>query len=151
MFDCIALNGLGSVSSSGELRVLAFAPNFQKNPMVPVLGMVGQSAVMTCQPEAAPSPIITWFFQGTALAPIVSTMDPTTGEPAVSLTPSFFLPPGIGKVEMTEHFVVSNNVLHPAQWKFVGGAVDENARRSVRVPSAKPIWHCQHFSPSHSD
>lgn len=84
MFDCLAVNSLGSVSSSGELRVLAFAPNFQKNPMVPVLGMVGQSAVMTCQPEAAPDPTITWLFQGTAILPVASTMDTATGEPNVS-------------------------------------------------------------------
>ena len=84
MFDCLAVNSLGSVSSSGELRVLAFAPSFQKNPMVPVLGMVGQSAVMTCQPEAAPDPTITWYFQGTAISPANSTIDSTTGEPNVS-------------------------------------------------------------------
>ncbi len=85
MFDCMAVNSLGSESSSGELRVLAFAPNFQKNPMVPVLGMVGRTAVMTCQPEAAPTPNITWLFQGTPLAPVPSVMDPATGELSVSV------------------------------------------------------------------
>lgn len=86
MFDCLAVNSLGSESSSGELRVLAFAPNFQKHPMVPVLGMVGYNAVMTCQPEAAPDPTITWFFQGTTLAPIASIVDQTTGEPTCPVT-----------------------------------------------------------------
>uniref|UniRef100_A0A5K3FD51 Contactin n=2 Tax=Mesocestoides corti TaxID=53468 RepID=A0A5K3FD51_MESCO len=80
MFDCLAVNSLGSVSSSGELRVLAFAPTFQKNPMVPVLGMVGQSTVMTCQPEAAPDPVVSWFFQGSPLSPVPSVIDPSTGE-----------------------------------------------------------------------
>lgn len=84
MFDCLALNSLGSVTSSGELRVLAFAPNFQKNPMVPVLGMIGQSAVMTCQPEAAPTPNITWYFNGAAINPGTSIMNTTSGEPSVS-------------------------------------------------------------------
>uniref|UniRef100_A0A0X3QAU4 Contactin-3 n=2 Tax=Schistocephalus solidus TaxID=70667 RepID=A0A0X3QAU4_SCHSO len=80
MFNCLAVNSLGSEASSGELRVLAFAPTFQKNPMVPVDGMVGQSAVMVCQPEAAPAPTISWFFQGNAITPLSSQMDPNTGE-----------------------------------------------------------------------
>ncbi|KAL7059357.1 hypothetical protein AAHC03_013100 [Spirometra sp. Aus1] len=80
MFNCLAVNSLGSEASSGELRVLAFAPTFQKNPMVPVDGMVGQSAVMVCQPEAAPAPTISWFFQGTAIKPLSSQMDSNTGE-----------------------------------------------------------------------
>ncbi|BHF68253.1 Contactin-3 [Sparganum proliferum] len=80
MFNCLAVNSLGSEASSGELRVLAFAPTFQKNPMVPVDGMVGQSAVMVCQPEAAPAPTISWFFQGTAITPLSSQMDSNTGE-----------------------------------------------------------------------
>lgn len=86
MFDCLAVNSLGSVTSSGELRVLAFAPNFQKNPMVPVLGMVGQSAVMICQPEAAPAPDITWYFNGVEITLGTSTMNTTSGEPTVNWT-----------------------------------------------------------------
>ncbi|VDM01625.1 unnamed protein product [Schistocephalus solidus] len=95
MFNCLAVNSLGSEASSGELRVLAFAPTFQKNPMVPVDGMVGQSAVMVCQPEAAPAPTISWFFQGNAITPLSSQMDPNTGEITVSYSCS---PPPVDHV-----------------------------------------------------
>nr|CUU98316.1 hypothetical transcript [Hymenolepis microstoma] len=86
MFDCLAVNSLGTVTSSGELRVLAFPPNFQKNPMVPVLGMVGKSAVMTCQPEAAPIANITWYFNEAAITPDTSIMNTSSGEPTCAKT-----------------------------------------------------------------
>lgn len=150
MFDCLAVNSLGSVSSSGELRVLAFAPNFQKNPMVPVLGMVGQSAVMTCQPEAAPDPTITWFFQDVSITPGTSTMDQNTGEPTVSLSgPREFQSLRSLRVNVESKslycVLVCNDLLHIAKWKPAHISTDENARGFVRMPSSESIRNGKHL------
>ncbi|ELT90327.1 hypothetical protein CAPTEDRAFT_180331 [Capitella teleta] len=73
MYQCQATNMLGTEYSTGELRVLSFAPNFKKYLMQPnqfatALG----NTTLYCRPEAAPYPSaeeIIWYKNGVPLNP----------------------------------------------------------------------------------
>ncbi|CAG0882320.1 unnamed protein product [Cyprideis torosa] len=57
MYQCEASNQLGSSFSSGQLRVLTFAPSFSKHPLeVETLAGEGGNVTIQCRPEAAPMP-----------------------------------------------------------------------------------------------
>ena len=63
VYQCEAINVLGSALSSGALRVLQLAPSFKKRPVDSVLyATVGGNVTVACQPEAAPTPVIRWVF-----------------------------------------------------------------------------------------
>ncbi|KAL3318072.1 Contactin-5 [Cichlidogyrus casuarinus] len=82
MFSCIAENGHGSTASSGELKILQLAPNFQKFPLFPSEAMVGGTTVLSCQPEAAPAPEggTLWYKDNAALSVQPTTIDSLTGK-----------------------------------------------------------------------
>lgn len=64
MYQCGATNDLGQVLSSAQLRVLAFAPSFRKNPLPQSLaGAIRGNISIPCQPEASPRPSIKWAKQ----------------------------------------------------------------------------------------
>ncbi|KAK7482103.1 hypothetical protein BaRGS_00026687, partial [Batillaria attramentaria] len=71
MYQCRSSNGHGTVYSTGQLRVLGFAPSFAKNPVLSkTMGAVAGSVTIACSPEAAPKPTITWLRNG---SPVGST------------------------------------------------------------------------------
>ncbi|XP_043215270.1 contactin-like [Amphibalanus amphitrite] len=65
MYQCRATNQLGSTYSSAQLRVLAFAPSFAKQPLEALMyAGLGMNQTIACEPEAAPRPDITWTLDG---------------------------------------------------------------------------------------
>ena len=65
MYQCMARNDLDTRYSSGQLKVLKIPPTFAKNPLYdPVYAAENGNVTITCKPEAAPRPNITWFFNG---------------------------------------------------------------------------------------
>ncbi|KAH9496084.1 Contactin-2 [Bulinus truncatus] len=68
MYQCAAINIHGTTFSSAQLRVLAFKPSFARRPVNPSqMGTEGGQVTITCQPESAPPPIITWMKDGAPL------------------------------------------------------------------------------------
>lgn len=68
MYQCEASNVLGTASSTAELRLMAFEPNFAKRPVQPLTYAAnGGNVTLTCAPEAAPRPQIQWFRNGQAI------------------------------------------------------------------------------------
>ncbi|GFS00043.1 contactin [Elysia marginata] len=62
MYQCSASNVHGTGRTSAQLRVLAFAPTFAKNPLNPSqLTTLGGNATLLCRPEAAPQPAVQWL------------------------------------------------------------------------------------------
>ena len=65
MYQCRATNQLGSTYSSAQLRVLAFAPSFAKQPLEALMfAGLGMNQTIACGPEAAPRPTIEWTLDG---------------------------------------------------------------------------------------
>ncbi|XP_076455738.1 contactin-3-like [Babylonia areolata] len=65
MYQCGAVNTYGMTLSEAELRVLAFAPTFDKHPVrSKIKAALNGNATITCNPEGAPEPLITWFKDG---------------------------------------------------------------------------------------
>ncbi|CAD5115430.1 DgyrCDS4405 [Dimorphilus gyrociliatus] len=73
MYQCRATNTQGVRFSTAELRVLSFAPNFQKYPLKPNLfATLRGNATLICRPEAAPYPKpddIQWYKGSNPLTP----------------------------------------------------------------------------------
>ncbi|ESO05253.1 hypothetical protein HELRODRAFT_185513 [Helobdella robusta] len=70
MYQCSATNSHGTSFSSAQLRILAFAPSFKKNPVQPnVFGLLDGNVTMLCSPEASPPANKEWFKDGMALNP----------------------------------------------------------------------------------
>jgi len=63
MYQCEAKNDLDTRYSSGQLKVLTLAPSFTKRPLEERIFAAEQGNVtIVCDPEAAPLPNITWYF-----------------------------------------------------------------------------------------
>ncbi|XP_025082370.1 contactin-like isoform X2 [Pomacea canaliculata] len=61
MYECSATNLHGTSVSSAQLRVLSFAPTFSKRPLADTMtATIGGNATIICQPDASPSPEMTW-------------------------------------------------------------------------------------------
>ncbi|XP_028905534.1 contactin-3 isoform X1 [Ornithorhynchus anatinus] len=61
MYQCIAENKHGLMYSSAELKVLAFAPDFSKNPMKKLIQVqVGSLVNFECKPKASPKAVYSW-------------------------------------------------------------------------------------------
>ncbi|XP_076455516.1 contactin-like [Babylonia areolata] len=68
MYECMAWNDLGKETSIAQIRVLAFQPNFNKQPVhSSLMGAEGGNVTVQCRPEAAPQPVITWSHNGSPL------------------------------------------------------------------------------------
>ena len=69
MYQCRAFNDLDSQYSSGQLRVLAFAPTFAKHPLEEkTYAAEGGNVTLRCKPEGAPQPQFTWRKNGNKIA-----------------------------------------------------------------------------------
>ncbi len=69
MYQCRAFNDLDSRYSSGQLRVLAFAPTFEKRPVEEKTYAAERGNVtLKCEPEGAPEPQFTWRKDGNRIA-----------------------------------------------------------------------------------
>uniref|UniRef100_A0ABK0M250 Contactin 3 n=1 Tax=Rattus norvegicus TaxID=10116 RepID=A0ABK0M250_RAT len=61
MFQCIAENKHGLIYSSAELKVLASAPDFSRNPMKKMIQVqVGSLVILDCKPSASPRALSFW-------------------------------------------------------------------------------------------
>ncbi|KAM4883140.1 contactin-3 isoform 2-T2 [Thomomys bottae] len=61
MFQCIAENKHGLVYSSAELKVVASAPDFSRNPMKKLVQVqVGSLVILDCKPRASPRALSSW-------------------------------------------------------------------------------------------
>ncbi|PWA26113.1 hypothetical protein CCH79_00015210 [Gambusia affinis] len=61
MYQCIAENYRGIKYANAELRVVAWAPTFELNPVKKyLLGARDRRVVIECKPRAAPKPRFTW-------------------------------------------------------------------------------------------
>ena len=61
ILQCRAYNELDSSYSSGQLRVLAFAPTFDKFPLEEnTYAAETGNVTLRCRPEGAPQPKFTW-------------------------------------------------------------------------------------------
>ncbi|XP_063116332.1 contactin-3 isoform X3 [Cavia porcellus] len=61
MFQCIAENKHGLIYSSAELKVVASAPDFSKNPMRNLIRVqVGSLVNLDCKPRASPRALCSW-------------------------------------------------------------------------------------------
>lgn len=70
MYQCSASNAHGTRMSSAQLRVLWFAPTFQKFPIQPnTYGTLLGNATLTCNPESAPVSTKQWLKDGSPLNP----------------------------------------------------------------------------------
>ncbi|KAL8572121.1 hypothetical protein ACOMHN_052918 [Nucella lapillus] len=68
MYQCGAVNTYGMTLSEAQLRVLAFPPSFEKHPLrSKIKAALHGNATITCNPEAAPEPLVTWFKDGSPL------------------------------------------------------------------------------------
>lgn len=70
MYQCSASNAHGTRMSSAQLRVLWFAPTFEKFPVQPnTYGTLLGNATLTCNPESAPPSTKVWLKDGSPLNP----------------------------------------------------------------------------------
>ncbi|XP_020863232.1 contactin-3 [Phascolarctos cinereus] len=61
MYQCIAENKHGLVYSSAELKVVASAPDFSKNPMKKLIQVqIGSLVIFDCKPKASPKAHCSW-------------------------------------------------------------------------------------------
>ncbi|KAK6473999.1 contactin-3-like [Huso huso] len=61
MYQCVAENKHGVIYSGAELRVLAAAPDFFKNPLKNLLkARAGSEVILECKPQASPRAISLW-------------------------------------------------------------------------------------------
>ncbi|EDK99385.1 contactin-3 isoform X1 [Mus musculus] len=61
MFQCIAENKHGLIYSSAELKVVASAPDFSRNPMKKMVQVqVGSLVILDCKPRASPRALSFW-------------------------------------------------------------------------------------------
>ncbi|XP_053378888.1 contactin-like isoform X2 [Mercenaria mercenaria] len=68
MYQCAATNQHGTTFSTGQLRVLSFAPNFHRYPMPQsALAPLGGNITLECNIEAAPLPQVEWLKNGASL------------------------------------------------------------------------------------
>lgn len=68
MYQCAAKNLYGITFTSGQIRVLEFAPSFAKRPVESALSAaVGGNITIVCDPEAAPAPTYKWLRNGADL------------------------------------------------------------------------------------
>ncbi|NXV70913.1 CNTN3 protein, partial [Atlantisia rogersi] len=60
-YQCIAENKHGVIHSSAELRVVASAPDFSKNPMKKLIQVqIGSTVDFECKPKASPKAKCSW-------------------------------------------------------------------------------------------
>ncbi|KAL4221661.1 Contactin 1 [Mactra antiquata] len=65
MYQCSATNQHGTAFSTGQLKVLSFAPNFNRYPMVKfLLAPLNGNMSIPCGVEAAPKPDVQWLKNG---------------------------------------------------------------------------------------
>ncbi|NXP24240.1 CNTN6 protein, partial [Scytalopus superciliaris] len=61
LYQCVAENKYDTIYASAELRVMAAAPDFSKNPVKKTsVVQVGGEVTISCKPSAAPRAVITW-------------------------------------------------------------------------------------------
>uniref|UniRef100_A0A7N4PUK0 Contactin 3 n=1 Tax=Sarcophilus harrisii TaxID=9305 RepID=A0A7N4PUK0_SARHA len=61
MYQCIAENKHGLIYSSAELKVVASAPDFSKNPMKKLIQVqIGSLVIFDCKPKASPKAHCSW-------------------------------------------------------------------------------------------
>ncbi|XP_027556671.1 contactin-6 isoform X1 [Neopelma chrysocephalum] len=61
LYQCVAENKHDTIYASAELRVMAAAPNFSKNPVKKMsVVQVGGEVTIGCKPSASPRAVITW-------------------------------------------------------------------------------------------
>ncbi|XP_060571800.1 contactin-3-like [Ruditapes philippinarum] len=62
MYQCAATNQHGTAFSTGQLKVLSFAPNFKRKPMQQsMLAPLNGNITIPCGVEGAPLPDVTWL------------------------------------------------------------------------------------------
>ncbi|NWR35420.1 CNTN6 protein, partial [Tachuris rubrigastra] len=61
LYQCVAENKYDTIYSNAELRVMAAAPDFSKNPVKKMsVVQVGGEVTIGCKPSASPRAVITW-------------------------------------------------------------------------------------------
>ncbi|XP_050169204.1 contactin-6 isoform X2 [Myiozetetes cayanensis] len=61
LYQCVAENKYDTIYASAELRVMAAAPDFSKNPVKKTsVVQVGGEVTIGCKPSASPRAVITW-------------------------------------------------------------------------------------------
>jgi hypothetical protein len=61
MYQCRAINPLGSTFSSGQLKVMSLKPTFKRHKMEPEMyASAGSNFTIPCIPEAVPFPTFAW-------------------------------------------------------------------------------------------
>ncbi|XP_060095551.1 contactin-6-like isoform X2 [Heteronotia binoei] len=61
LYQCIAENKYASIYSNAELRVIASAPDFSRNPMKKMsVVQIGGEVTIECKPDASPKAVISW-------------------------------------------------------------------------------------------
>ncbi|EMP34417.1 Contactin-6 [Chelonia mydas] len=61
LYQCVAENKYNTIYANAELRVIASAPDFSKNPMKQMsVAQVGGEVTIECKPNASPRAVINW-------------------------------------------------------------------------------------------
>ncbi|NWT00199.1 CNTN6 protein, partial [Mionectes macconnelli] len=61
LYQCVAENKYDTIYANAELRVMAAAPDFSKNPVKKMsVVQVGGEVTIGCKPRASPRAVITW-------------------------------------------------------------------------------------------
>ncbi|NXK92506.1 CNTN6 protein, partial [Formicarius rufipectus] len=61
LYQCVAENKYEAIYASAELRVVAAAPDFAKNPVRKIsVVQVGGEVTISCKPSASPRAVISW-------------------------------------------------------------------------------------------
>ncbi|XP_027496536.1 contactin-6 isoform X2 [Corapipo altera] len=61
LYQCVAENKHDTIYASAELRVMAAAPDFSKNPVKKMsVVQVGGEVTISCKPRASPRAVVTW-------------------------------------------------------------------------------------------
>ncbi|NXH19410.1 CNTN6 protein, partial [Bucco capensis] len=61
LYQCVAENKYDTIYANAELRVIAAAPDFSKNPVKKLsVVQVGGEVTIACKPSASPRAVITW-------------------------------------------------------------------------------------------
>ncbi|NXK77870.1 CNTN6 protein, partial [Amazona guildingii] len=61
LYQCVAENKYGTIYANAELRVIAAAPDFSKNPVEKrSVVQVGGEVTIGCKPSASPRAVISW-------------------------------------------------------------------------------------------
>ncbi|XP_052820357.1 contactin-5-like [Mya arenaria] len=65
VYQCGATNRHGTALSTGELKILSFAPNFDQFPMKPSqMAALGGTTLISCEVQGAPHPRVEWLKDG---------------------------------------------------------------------------------------